>query len=114
VVTAGGSFFRAYGLPIGWLPHCKGKDATCDALLIPNMRGMITPRALTRKELAAYLGLSLTTLQNYTKHGKIPLPTLPGKRYDLKLIDQFLDGLSGLQNQQQTPLQRWKRGQNES
>jgi len=54
------------------------------------------PRGMTRKEAAAFVGLSPSAFDAARARGEYPGPTLAGKRYDKKLLDGALDRLSGI------------------
>ena len=70
----------------------------------------ITPRGLTHKEVALYCGLSIAGFDNYRRRGLLPGPTLPGKRYDIALIDRTMNMLSGIGYTAQpiSALQEWR------
>jgi len=71
----------------------------------------ITPRGLTRKQAAIFFGLSLSGFDKARREGKIPLPTLPGKRYDMQLLQAAMNTMSGI-SAASTPLtdeyERWR------
>ena len=71
----------------------------------------ITPRGLTRKQAAAFHGLSVSGFDKGRREGKIPGPTLPGGRYDLQLLQTSMDRLSGIvaENTNSSLLEAWKR-----
>lgn len=54
------------------------------------------PRGITRKEAAAFVGLSPSAFDAARARGEYPGPTLAGRRYDKKLLDRALDRLSGI------------------
>lgn len=58
----------------------------------------MTPRLLSRKETAQYLGLTPGTLDARVKDGILPKPLTLGKRnlYDIKAYDVALDIMSGI------------------
>ena len=56
----------------------------------------VVPRGLTREEAAAYVGLSPNSFDSARKTNHYPGPTLPGKRYDRKLLDKSMDLLSAI------------------
>jgi hypothetical protein len=74
-------------------------------------RPPIIPRALVHKEAAGYCGLSIAAFDSYRRRGLLPGPTLPGKRYDMELIDNALNKLSGIGDsaESMTALQEWRR-----
>lgn len=54
----------------------------------------MTPRLLTKSQVAEYCGISLSGVSNWIVKGKLPCP-LPGTRkWDRVAIDQSLDKLS--------------------
>lgn len=55
-----------------------------------------SPRGLTRKEAATMTGLSPSSFDKARREGLYPSPTLPGGRYDRKLIEHTMDTLSGI------------------
>jgi predicted site-specific integrase-resolvase len=70
-------------------------------------------RGLTLNEAAAFAGISINTFKKAVKQGKFPGPTLPGKRYDARLLHDAMDRLSGINDQQtSTPLDRWRASRN--
>jgi hypothetical protein len=101
-----------------------GRDRTAGSVLRPRheanaaARSPITPRALTHKQAAEYCGLSVAGFDTYRWRGLLPEPTLPGKRYDVVLIDRAMDKLSGVGEEAElmSPLEMWRqaRGARES
>lgn len=73
-------------------------------------RSPITPRALTHQQAAEYCGVSVAGFDNFRRRGLLPGPTLPGKRYDVVLIDRVLDKLSrvGEEAELMSPLEMWR------
>jgi hypothetical protein len=70
-------------------------------------------RGLTLKEAASLAGISINTFKKAQKQGKFPGPTLPGKRYDRRLLQDAMDRLSGINDRQTlTPLDRWRASRN--
>lgn len=69
------------------------------------------PRGLTRKEAAAYCGLSLSAFGNSVRDKVLPSPTMPGKRYDRILLDRVMNNLSGITDlvEPLSPLDKWKK-----
>jgi predicted DNA-binding transcriptional regulator AlpA len=53
-------------------------------------------RGLTAKEAAEFCGVAEPTFRKYVHEGKYPRPTLPGKRWDRRLLDKWMDEKSGL------------------
>jgi hypothetical protein len=70
-------------------------------------------RGRTRVEVAAKFGLSLSSFDKW-KH-KIGLyPTLPGGRYDDRLVEKIMDSLSGISTSKETtPLDEWRASRRE-
>ena len=64
----------------------------------------IAPRGLSRTQAAALTGLSPTTFDKARREGKYPGPTLPGGRWDRKVIEKAMDRSSGLRDSE-TPLE---------
>lgn len=57
----------------------------------------ITPRLISKREVAAYLGYSEKSLEKLIAQGIIP-PPLPGThRFDRRAIDAALDRASGIE-----------------
>ena len=73
--------------------------------------GGLKPRGLTREQAAAYAGISPTRFDAARKKGEYPPPTLPGGRYDKKLLKEAMDRLSGIYEERgaQSPLDAWRR-----
>ena len=67
------------------------------------------PRLLSRDQAAAYCGIAPETFDSYRRRGILPDP-LPGtKRWDRKLIDEFLDRQSGVTKAAAlSPLDAWR------
>jgi hypothetical protein len=53
-------------------------------------------RGLTREQAAEFAGISPSTFDKYRREGKFPGPTLPGGRYDKRLLESKMDGFSGI------------------
>lgn len=72
----------------------------------------IEARGLRRREAAALVGLSPTAFDRARKGGLYPSPTLPGSRYDRKLLESAMDKLSGLRegNEGLSALDVWRGG----
>jgi len=64
---------------------------------------------MTGKEAARFYGLAVSTFQKARREGKIPGPTLPGKRYDRVLLEQQMNKLSGIVENKSTPLDDWRK-----
>lgn len=61
----------------------------------------ITPRLLSKKDAAAYLGYKTTTILDKINIKPIPIATIGGRNrelYDRAALDHYLDCLSGIQN----------------
>jgi hypothetical protein len=58
----------------------------------------ILPRGLMRSEAAALAGLSPSGFDKARRDGRYPDATLPGGRYDRKLIENAMDRASGLED----------------
>ncbi len=56
----------------------------------------IPPRGVSRAQAAAYVGRSPSGFGEARRQGIYPNPTLPGGRYDLRLLDEAMDRLSGI------------------
>jgi hypothetical protein len=56
----------------------------------------LEPRGLSRTEAASYVGLGLSGFDAARREGKYPNPTLPGGRYDRRLLDEVMNRLSGI------------------
>jgi hypothetical protein len=69
----------------------------------------IAPRLLTREQAAAYCGVGLTTFTAWIRRGIIPGPVPQTHRWDRKVIDVALDGLSRIDdNREGNGLDHWK------
>jgi hypothetical protein len=70
----------------------------------------LAPRGLTREAAAAYVGLSPGAFDKARLDQKYPGPTLPGRRYDLVLLQIAMNRLSGLLTEGETanPLDAWR------
>jgi hypothetical protein len=69
----------------------------------------MSKRLMTKKEAAAYCGVSPSTFANWVARGVVP-PKIHGtKRFDQKALDQVLDRHSGLTstNREPDPFQEW-------
>lgn len=57
----------------------------------------MTQRLLRQHEVAAYLSVSLSTVQRMADRGDIPKPVKIGnvKRWDKNVLDRYLDEISG-------------------
>jgi hypothetical protein len=67
------------------------------------------PRGLTLEQAAAFVGLSKSGYNKGRQMGDYPGPTLPGRRYDIRLLQAAMDRLSGIQgNDGSTPLEQWR------
>jgi hypothetical protein len=73
-------------------------------------RAAITARGMTGKEAAQFYGLSPSAFYKARKEGRIPRPTLPGRRYDRVLLENEMNRLSGINDAAPTnPLDEWRR-----
>lgn len=70
----------------------------------------LRPRGLTRDAAAAFAGLSPARFDKARAEGKYPQPTLPGGRYDLLMLEQAMNRLSGLDDERavSNPLDVWR------
>ena len=72
-------------------------------------RASFTARGMTGKEAAQFYGLSLSAFYKARKEGKIPRPTLPGRRYDRVLLENEMNRLSGIDSAvPANPLDEWR------
>jgi hypothetical protein len=67
-------------------------------------------RGLDRREAAAFVGLSPTAFDKARRENRYPPPTLPGGRYDRRLLNTTMDRLSGLRDESISPLDGWRKG----
>jgi hypothetical protein len=67
-------------------------------------------RGLDRREAAAFVGLSPTAFDKARRENRYPPPTLPGGRYDRRLLDDTMDRLSGIRDGDEfiSPLDGWR------
>jgi hypothetical protein len=69
-------------------------------------------RGATRRQAAALHDLSLSGFDKARREGKIPGPTLPGRRYDLQLLHANMNRLSGISTTGNgglsSPLEHWR------
>jgi hypothetical protein len=56
----------------------------------------LVPRGLTLEQAAAFVSLSPSGFKKRQQMGDYPGPTLPGKRYDLRLLEAAMDRLSNI------------------
>lgn len=69
----------------------------------------LEPRGLTRAEAAMLAGLSPAAFDKARKAGKYPGPTLPGGRFDLRLMYVTMDRHSALEDAgEASPLDQWR------
>jgi hypothetical protein len=61
------------------------------------------------KETASLYGLSMSAFYKARSEGKIPGPTLPGKRYDRDLHERHMNKLSGIIESESKPLDEWRK-----
>jgi predicted site-specific integrase-resolvase len=64
---------------------------------------------MSGKEAANLYGLSMSAFQKARREGKIPRPTLPGKRYDRILLEMEMNKLSGIIESESKPLDEWRK-----
>ena len=71
----------------------------------------LCPRGLTLDQAAAFAGLSKSGYNRRRRMGDYPGPTLPGKRYDLRLLEAAMDRLSNIQKEGEvsSPLENWRK-----
>jgi hypothetical protein len=67
-------------------------------------------RGLDRREAAAFVGLSPTAFDKARRENRYPPPTLPGGRYDRRLLNTTMDRLSGLRDEPISLLDGWRKG----
>jgi hypothetical protein len=89
---------------ISMILHSKDSGARYDCLP-PGL----CPRGLTLEQAAAFVGLSKSGYNKGRRRGDYPGPTLPGRRYDMCLLQAAMNRLSGIQeNGGSTPLEQWR------
>ncbi len=76
-----------------------------------------SPRLISRKEAAAYCGVSPTAFSAWVASGQMPAAVI-GSKWDKRAIDARLDELSGIQSaaaqpSQETEYQKWKKKERE-
>jgi predicted site-specific integrase-resolvase len=64
---------------------------------------------MSGKEAANFYGLSRSAFQKARREGRIPPPTLPGKRYDRILLEMEMNRLSGIVEYESNPLDEWRK-----
>ncbi len=74
----------------------------------------IAVRGLTHEQAAAFAGLSIATFDKARREGKYPRATLPGRRYDLALLQAAMDRLSGVSTRAISPLDAWRMSHGQS
>jgi len=57
---------------------------------------------------ASHLDINLETFDDYRRRGIVPDPVDGTARWDIKLIDQWLDRASGIVSDMATPLDEWR------
>ena len=74
-------------------------------------RSALAPRGLSRCAAAARAGLTPSGFDKARRDGKYPAPTLPGGRYDRRLLDEAMDRLSGIRGCEETvtALDAWRK-----
>jgi hypothetical protein len=74
----------------------------------------ITPRGISRRDAAKLFGLSLSGFDKAVREGKIPFATLPGNKYDMRLLNEAMDRMSGISpaTVPLTELQQWQAKKN--
>jgi hypothetical protein len=81
----------------------------CGLIALPERIPGTEIRGLTQKQAAAIAGLSVSSFKKARREGKYPRPTLPGKRYDRRLLEAAMDRLSGIEaTGGSTPLEKWR------
>jgi hypothetical protein len=85
------------------------KSSNSGAQCNPLPPGLV-PRGLTLEQAAAFVCLSKSAYRKARKIGDYPGPTLPGKRYDQRLLEAAMDRLSGIgkEHEASTPLDDWR------
>jgi hypothetical protein len=75
----------------------------------------IVPRLLTRRQAAAYCGLSVRSFSEWVIAGKMPGPIPGTNHWDWRAINAVLDKASGLEKSatQEDAFDTWKRGRDE-
>jgi hypothetical protein len=94
-------------IPSGAWPlemHAQTAAAYCDETAVD-----ASCRGMSGKEAAKLYGLSVSALRKARQQGKIPGPTLPGKRYDRVLLERHMNKLSGIVEDISTPLDDWRK-----
>jgi hypothetical protein len=83
----------------------SNSGARCNALPLG-----LSPRGLTLDQAAAFVGLTKSGYNKRRRMGDYPAPTLPGKRYDLRLLEAAMDRLSDIRKESEvsTPLDNWR------
>jgi predicted site-specific integrase-resolvase len=66
-------------------------------------------RGMSGEEAANLYGLSRSAFQKARQEGRIPRPTLPGKRYDRILLEMEMNKLSGIVENESKPLDEWRK-----
>ena len=66
-------------------------------------------RGMKGDETACLWGLSMSGFQKARREGRIPGPTLPGKRYDRVLQEMEMSKLSGIVENESKPLDEWRK-----
>lgn len=61
------------------------------------------------KEAASLYGLSISAFHKAKRAGRIPGPTLSGKRYDRVLLEKEMNKLSGIVESESKPLDDWRK-----
>lgn len=66
---------------------------------------------MSRLEAAAFTGLSVSAFDKARRDGHYPGPTLPGGKFDRRLLEKRMDEISGIQisaGGQVSPLDEWR------
>lgn len=68
-----------------------------------------TTRLLSREQAADYCGVAPETFDSYRRQGILPAPLSGTKRWDRRLIDEYLDRRSGISKSSEiSPLDTWR------
>lgn len=68
----------------------------------------LIPRLLSRSQAAEYCGPSPRSFSDWVAKGRLPPPLPQTARWDLRVIDQAIDRMSGVSTDQPLPLDAWR------
>jgi hypothetical protein len=95
---------------VNWSSEAPPKGICWDKIITNDLSLDLAPRGVTAKQAAALYGLSVSGFYKARREGAIPEPTLPGRRYDLHLLQKAMNLASGISTSEGSvsPLEQWR------